>query len=322
MRLVVTVDTEEDQWGQFDLPTYTTANARRLPEFQALCDEWAVCPTYLVSYEMARQEESAAILAGLAARKDVEIGAHCHPWNTPPLERSSGGVSMLCNLSPELQLAKLETLTTLIEKQFDRRPVSFRAGRWGLNKALARNLNRLQYHIDTSVTPFFSWRRQSGPDYSRAYPEQFWLDLGPDPEQRLMEVPATVGFLQNDSDRASAILNAIEQSVLLRSLRAHGILNRLGLLNRIWICPEMTGLRDMIAMTRRLKARGASVINLMFHSVTLEPGLSPFVRSPGEAAAFRRRLRQYFEYCRGEAMESVPLRDLYHSAAPLPVGMI
>lgn len=322
MRLVVTVDTEEDQWGTLDCPQYTTANAHRLPELQALCDEWAVRPTYLVSYEMARQDHSATIISELRSRSGAEIGAHCHPWNTPPLGGPTGPeASMLSNLSSDLQLAKLESLTNLLQHRFGDRPLTFRAGRWGLNASLAHNLHRLGYLVDTSVTPFLSWREQFGPDYSRGYPEQFWIAEGNNGGARLLEVPATVGFLQNNADRANRLLKALTGSRLFRAAHAYGILSKLRLLNRIWICPEMTSLRDMIDLTRALRARGATVINLMFHSVTLEPGLTPFVRTRDDAAGFNQRLKEYFQYCRGEGFESVLLRELHDRAgAAVPLG--
>ena len=59
-------------------------NAERLPALQALCDEYGVRPTYLVTHEMATRPESAPILRGLARSGRCEIGAHLHPWSSPP----------------------------------------------------------------------------------------------------------------------------------------------------------------------------------------------------------------------------------------------
>lgn len=326
MKLVVTIDTEEDQWGKYDAPHYSVDNAGRLPAFQALCEDFSVRPTYLVTYEMARQDSSAAILRDLAARPGVEIGGHCHPWNTPPPGETTARSSMLCNLPRETQRAKLTALTERLVSTFGFQPRSYRAGRWGFHPDQIGILRDLGYQVDTSITPFISWANDGGPDYARRYPEQFWLestrDEGVDETRRLLEVPATVGFLQADADLANRALQAILRSSLLRRLRAYGILGRLGLLNRIWICPEMTSLEEMIALTARMKARGAGVVNLMFHSVTLQPGLSPFVRSESDATAFADRLRGYFAYCRGEGIEPTRLRDLYDDAHPgLPAGM-
>ena len=63
----------------------------------------------------------------------AEIGAHLHPWNTPPLtEAFVPRNSMTKNLSPALQLAKIQQLTRTLEDAFGARPRSFRAGRYGL----------------------------------------------------------------------------------------------------------------------------------------------------------------------------------------------
>ncbi|MBY0398860.1 polysaccharide deacetylase family protein [Myxococcota bacterium] len=326
MKLVVTIDTEEDQWGQYDVPRYSVANAGRLPAFQALCEEFAVRPTYLVTYEMARQDSSAAILRDLAGRPGVEIGGHCHPWNTPPPGETTARSSMLSNLPRESQRAKLTALTECLVSVFGIQPRSYRAGRWGFHPDQIAILRELGYQVDTSITPFISWENDGGPDYARRYPEQFWLGTAADTSaadtRRLLEVPATVGFLQSDADLANRVLQTILRSTLLRRLRVYGVLGRLRLLNRVWICPEMTSLEEMIALTSRMKARGAGVVNLMFHSVTLQPGLSPFVRSESDATAFAERLRGYFAYCRGEGIESTRLQDLYGGAhSGLPVGM-
>lgn len=84
MKLVGTVDVEEDQWG-ITLPRYATAlNVRRLPTLQKLLHEFGSIPTYLLTYPVANDPRAVAILQEILDGGGCEIGMHCHPWTTPP----------------------------------------------------------------------------------------------------------------------------------------------------------------------------------------------------------------------------------------------
>jgi len=48
MKLIVAVDTEEDNWGSLRLTRYTCENIARIPAVQALFDQFNVTPTYQV----------------------------------------------------------------------------------------------------------------------------------------------------------------------------------------------------------------------------------------------------------------------------------
>jgi hypothetical protein len=62
---VVTVDTEEDSWGHVRGSHYAVENIGALPDFQKLCDELGVKPTYLVTYPVVTDATAAAILRTL-----------------------------------------------------------------------------------------------------------------------------------------------------------------------------------------------------------------------------------------------------------------
>ncbi|NGZ99290.1 MAG: hypothetical protein CV089_24810, partial [Nitrospira sp. WS110] len=132
MKLVVTVDVEEDQWG-ITPPRYATVhNVRRLPTLQRLLNEFGIIPTYLLTYPVAMDQHAVAILREIMEGGGCEIGMHCHPWNTPPYEESlNKHNSMLCNLPRTLQFEKLQRLHEAIQNRFDMTPIAFRSGRWG-----------------------------------------------------------------------------------------------------------------------------------------------------------------------------------------------
>ena len=151
MQMMVTIDTEEDDWGQYNQKNVTMSNIKEIVALQALFDKYAVRPTYLVTYAVATNPEATQILKRISADGRCEIGGHCHPWNTPPLdELRTPYNSMLCNLDPDLQLRKLHTLTRTIEERFGSAPVSFRTGRWGFSQEVAHNLIRCGQWIDAN----------------------------------------------------------------------------------------------------------------------------------------------------------------------------
>lgn len=119
MKLVVTVDVEEDQWGITPPRSATVRNVRRLPILQKLLNEFGIVPTYLLTYPVVTDSDAGAILRPILAAGECEIGAHCHPWTTPPYDEDLNKYnSMLCNLSPALQFAKLQRLHEAFDDQF------------------------------------------------------------------------------------------------------------------------------------------------------------------------------------------------------------
>src|SRR3972149_1564548 len=82
---IITIDTEGDNlWSR--PKNVTTENARFLPRFQALCEECAFKPTYLVNYEMAVDPNFQEFGRSVLRRGMAEIGLHVHPWNSPPVD--------------------------------------------------------------------------------------------------------------------------------------------------------------------------------------------------------------------------------------------
>ena len=167
MRIVVTVDTEADGQWERGLPL-TCANVTAWPPFQEVCSLHDVRPTYLITSEIAEDVAAAAFLRPLATAGKAEVGAHLHPWTTPPfadapgLRRNDPDHAFPCQLEPELLLAKLETLTVQVARVAGARPTSYRAGRFGLDALGAYLAAELGYEVDSSVTPFSSWRARLG----------------------------------------------------------------------------------------------------------------------------------------------------------------
>jgi len=313
MKLIITIDTEEDNWEDYNSTGSTVNNIRGIPLLQELFDEFNVKPTYLITYPVASDEMAISILKDIMKTGRCEIGAHCHPWNTPPFEeQTTGKNSMLCNLPPELQYKKMSFLHNTIIKNFGIEPVSFRSGRWGYGREVARNLQRLGYRIDTSIIAYTDWTDSHGPDFSDISPEPFRFSVDDiyreSSNGRIIEIPATVGFLQQNFTLSNDILKIVNRKPV-NTLRLVGILSRLNLLNKVWFSPEVSDSSTMIKLTQSMIKNNYKVINMFFHTTSLETGMSPFVKTKDEEKEFLRRIREYLIFARDTGIESITLSE-------------
>ena len=309
MYLTITVDTEEDNWGEFVRPSYTVENLRRLPRLQELFARYGVRPTYLVSYPVATSVDGVDILGRYREEGACEIGTHPHPCNTPPIdEERTEFNSYICNLPSRLQFKKIETLTNAIESNFGVRPTTYRSGRWGFNEEIARHLIRLGYTVDTSVFPVWDWN--PGPDFRRFShaPFVYQMASGAGASGSLLEVPATVDFLQSRRELATSAFHSIQRIPL--GFKVLGGLRKLGVLNRVCLSPEVAEVTDMIRLAQQLAERGAHVLNFFLHSPTLLEGCTPFARTPADVTAFMARIERFLGFARSAGYTPVTMSEL------------
>ncbi|MCA9138942.1 MAG: polysaccharide deacetylase family protein [Planctomycetales bacterium] len=298
----MTIDTEEEGLWSGDYPLRgEVTNIRGVPRFQELCDRFSIRPTYLVDAPVVCSREAVEILRPIQEQDRAEIGAHVHPWNTPPTtEERCTRNSYLCNLSPELQSEKIGWLTDTIETAFGRRPRSFRAGRYGLDICGARALVEHGYRVDSSVIPLTDYTAGSGPNFSDAPMTPYFVGgnnlIEPHDSGDLYEVPVTVGYTHRYYGLASRMRSIAHRSPL-RQMRMVGILDRLGLASRIKLSPEQADARRMMQLAQSWLQRHHPILVLMFHSSSLVPGFSPYVRDDHDLNNFLGRLETVFEFC-------------------------
>jgi len=287
-RLTITIDTEEEgRWGGgYPRDGNTCANIRWLEKLQPLRDEFGLRATYLVTDPVANDAAAKDRLSGFVAAERSEIGAHLHPWCTPPYEEIDRSVTYAGNLPPALLRAKLAGLTETLERAFGVRPVSYRAGRWGISATTLQALQALGYSVDSSVVPLHWEYGNGGPSSLSAPATPYRPDPG-DPlkpgTSRLLEVPASV-VMTGPFGRAAGIIG--------RRLRPFPGLGRiLDGLGRCWLRPSWGEPELLRRATRRCLEEGHPVINVMFHSSELMPGASPYVRDGAGLELFLERLR-------------------------------
>jgi len=252
-----------------------------------------VVPLYLADHPVAAQDAGRAPLRELLRDGACEIGAQMHPWVTPPFEEPLGERNSYAgNLPVALELAKARHLTRILEDSFGEAPRIFRTGRFGAGPRTADILKALGYAADSSVTP--CW-----PPEGMARP---WLSARPywaDREQRLMEIPvsaALVGRLSRATPLAPLVFHP-------RAQRCHvsGALSRLGLMERIRLSPEGMTIGEAKRLTRHMLAEGHRVFVLTYHSPSLVPGNTPYVRTQAELARFLAWLDEFYAFFAGEA---------------------
>ncbi|MEO8500928.1 MAG: hypothetical protein ABI565_08425 [Vicinamibacteria bacterium] len=290
---MVGVDTEaDDQWTLGGRKRLSVDNARALPRLQALCDSFGVRPSYLLTHEMATRDPSKSILRDLYATGRCEIGAHLHPWSSPPY-REEDLVGRYPSQLDDGQLEdQLRELTTTIEKSIGVRPVSYRAGRHGFDSRSLAILEKLGYKVDTSVDPLFNETRKGGPSFAGAPVSPYWpsrADVRTGGESSVLEIPvssATKPALPKSLERLFTSLPAIPW---------RGYLKRLGL-RAVWLRPSYSSVEDARDLASSLVSAGAPTLNMLFHSSELVPGGSPYNKTDADVDRFFERLERIFEH--------------------------
>lgn len=285
-RVLLTVDTEEEfDWnGEFSKSGYGLNHVRRLGRFQQFCESLGVVPVYLVDWPIATSPEAIEILRPLAASGKAEIGIQLHPWVNPPHEEEvSPHNSYAGNLPYDLERAKLLRLRDEIERAFSVRPLIYRAGRYGTGPRTAEILREAGVAIDTSVRSNFDYSAQSGPDYSRHPLAPYWVGRSRD----LLELPVTTVFW-GVLRRQGPVIHRLTRE--LPSLR--GLLTRLSLLEKIALTPEGVTLEEAVRGLDIAIDDNLPVIVLSFHSPSLVPGHTPYVRD-------ERDLDDLYDWLRG-----------------------
>jgi hypothetical protein len=304
--LVVTIDTEEEGlWCEELRPVGNSCrNVLRLPRLHALFARLGVRPTYLVDHPVATDADARSVLRELAAGGASEIGAHLHPWCSPPF---LPGGARLHNSYPhrlprELQQRKLMRLHRVLCEAFGAQPLSYRAGRWGFGASTVPVLQSLGFTVDTSVKPLWWDPARGGPSFQRApcAPYRLAFDDACRPGgSAVLEVPTGAAVLGRHGPAWERWLSRLPSLPGLRRW-----LRRLGLRT---LEPEDEAAADLCRVVDELVRRGAPVLNVAFHSSTLLPGATPFARSEREVTAFLARLQAVLEHALG-AYGALPLR--------------
>ncbi len=187
-RFTVFVDTEEE----FDWRAPLNRDFRSVGAIAALPDahrrfaERGVALTYLVDHPVASSPRAVEVLRGLIADGRSAVGSQLHPWVNPPFDEDVNNHNSFCsNLPRSLEAAKLAVLTEAITTAFGRRPLAFRAGRYGIGRDTLDLLAAEGYRVDTSIRAGYDYSPDEGPDFGRLGNAAFRAG----PEGAILELP-------------------------------------------------------------------------------------------------------------------------------------
>lgn len=307
-RFVLTIDTEEEfDWGKpLDRTSHGLDHVPRIAKFQQFCEGLGIVPIYLIDYPVASDPRAAQVLGEAVKEGRAEVGVQLHPWVSPPYDEDVNvHNSFSGNLPPELERAKFRKLRDTIEDAFGVAPRIYRAGRYGVGPETASILSDCGIAIDTSVRSCFDYSSTGGPNFRDHPLRPWWIDR----RKGLMEMPLTTVFWGLLRQQGRTIYPA-----LWRVPRLRGALARLGLLERIPLTPEGVTLDEAIKGIDMALDDGLPILVFSFHSPSLRPGLTPYVRDEDELDAFYDWWRGVFEYLRKRGVQPACLREVIAAA--------
>jgi hypothetical protein len=279
--LVITVDVEEEGLFSRKYPREGAgvANVAELRRLEFIPREFGFPLTLLLTYPVARDPIARQTLLTWRREHGAEIGAHLHPWNTPPfVDGPDPEPITTASLPLPLVAEKLATLVNCIAENFPEPPRSFRMGRFDWSSGLLKLLPRFGLTVDTSMVPL-TIRGPGVPNFLTPT-DPFWLDNPASPGGRLLEAPVTMAPVWEGSARALHRLAG-----LLPANLGEALLSRYRFVGVAGIHPAWFPWFSMRLAVRLHRRRGGRVLTLFLHSSELLPGGSPDF--PDEAAVSR-----------------------------------
>jgi len=284
--LYVVVDTEaEFDWNApFDRAQTSVTSMAAIERGQEVFDPYGLRPVYVTDYAVASQAGGVEPLLAIYNRGGCEIGAHLHPWITPPFEETlSVRNSYAGNLPIALERQKLENLLGVFRAHFGFDPKFFKTGRYGIGPNTIRLLQEYGIEVDFSVIPGRDLSSKGGPDFRRFTSAAM---IAGD----LLSVPMTrgqTGLLSGFGPRLASIV----ESPAAQRLSLPGVLSHLGLMETVTLTPEGVPAPKQVALIRAMLARKERSFVLHYHSPSLAAGFTPYARDTNGAKEIVSRLR-------------------------------
>jgi len=303
-RFLLTVDTEEEfDWDKpLTRDTHGIEHVGRLAKFQTFCERQKVVPVYLVDWPIANAKLAGDILKEPLAQGLAEIGVQLHPWVNPPYEEDvTQANSFAGNLPRDLEAAKIKRLRDTIEANFGIAPLIYRAGRYGAGPNTAEILTEHGIAVDTSVRPKFDYTAAGGPDYREHPVHPYWVD----DEHTLLELPLTTSFWGMLRRQGNFIYPRLWRAPAIR-----GLLSKIGMLERVPLTPEGVSVDEAIRGIDIALDDGAPLLMFSFHSPSLRPGDTPYVRTEEDLDNLYDWWRRVFAYLEQRGVKASSVKDV------------
>ncbi|MEW6659012.1 MAG: hypothetical protein AB1424_10155 [Thermodesulfobacteriota bacterium] len=311
MKLAISIDVEEEGLfsGKYPRTPPGVSNVANLARLEFIPREFGFPLTLLVTYQMARDPAARKVLEYWRDHYGTEIGAHLHPWNTPPFPDLAGPEPVRSEKIPRQALKeKLVNLVGAIQENLGVTPRSFRMGRFDWGPRLLSLLPEMGFQVDSSMVPLT--QKVGGPDYFLAPNDPFRLPVPGAAGGTLLEVPLTmVPVIAGAPRLIYRVTGALpgDWGIRLRS--------RFPYLLAAGIHPVWFPLPSMRLAARLHRRRGGRVLNLFLHSSELAAGGTP--QFPNEAAVARlvAKIRAFLAWLKATGpVEGITLAELSRSA--------
>jgi hypothetical protein len=234
--------------------------------------------------------------------RDADLGTHLHgEYAEPGAFDPEVTTAFQRDYPPEVEAAKLSSLTDAFRCAFARAPGSFRAGRFGVGPRSLGILESLGYTVDSSVTPLVSWEREGARGLSfRSAPTQPYRPSRVSPGEpgagdcRVLEVPVTI------RPHPLAWIPVLGRAAAPRWLRP----------SRMGEAPLVGVAIEEITAARLANPRRPVVLNAMFHNVEVIAGASPYAATEAMARAILGRVSALLAFAARESIRVVGLGDV------------
>ena len=282
LRVVLSIDVEEEGLfgGAYARSDVSVRNVGWLEQLVPLLQRTQLPVTLLCAHSVFTDVVACRALDAVRRACRVEIGAHLHHWNTPPLSlppADGGAYESAGSVPEELMREKLHTLFCAGKAFAGHSLTSFRMGRWDMHRAHWPLLAQCGVKVDASVRPLHCGPAGSAaPDHYFAPCTPYWVDAG---GAELLEMPLTCVPLIPGGGRVLGGVPAVRHTV-----QKWGALAVLPVYHPLWA---------MRAITRCMIAQGVNVLSLTWHSSEMMPGGAPHIP---DIAAVRRLLTRIGDY--------------------------
>lgn len=307
MKLVISIDVEEEGLfsGRYPRTPPGVTNVAELQRLSFIPREFGLPLTLLVTYQVARDPAACRVLAGWRDRYRAEIGAHLHPWNTPPFADLPGPEPVPSEqLPPVLLRAKFANLVAQVRAGLAVTPRAFRMGRFDAGPRVWGLLPEFGLVVDSSVVPLTP--KNADPRAFLAPADPFPLAVPGPAGVRIFEVPLTMVPVVAGTPSLVARLAAALPPDWGNRLR-----DRFRYLGVAGVQPAWYPFASMQLAARLHRRRGGRVLNMFLHSSELMPGTSPLFPTEDAVNRFAAKLRAFLAWLvRTGPVEGVTLSEV------------
>ncbi len=281
-RFSVFIDTEEDfDWSApFDRTNHGLESVANLGVCQNYFAQSHVKPLYLVDYPIVQCAAAVDQLGPHVESGACDVGVQLHPWVNPPFEEDVCIYNSFAgNLPKALEQQKFDILRHAITDKFGTAPVSYRAGRYGIGSNSMAMLEAAGFRLDSSVRSRFDYSAYDGPDYRDHVLKPYWTG----PQGHVLELPLTsliTGWMEK--------LGMSSTGPMAHWASRNAVCSKFGAAERIALTPEGIPAKKACIAIDVAIAKGLPLLNFSFHSPSLMPGHTPYVRTQADLDAFYR----------------------------------